>query len=829
LKRYIVHTILFIVVIAIHLIFPCWSQATVLTADTVWEGVVDLTEDILVPAGVTLTIVPGAVIRVSNAESTKTDPEYLSPLVELTVRGVLKAVGAPNAPITFVSAGERKEDAWAGIIIDGGNAYLKACHIESAETAVHLLNGTLELNDSTLIGNRYGLVIQGKETMVHGRGNRVTDNDYGLVTFKGSPEGSGIAAVANNRKKDLLIIPRHDYRPNEVPPGKTGEFSVSRRYGDEVLTGETVWRARVEVNGIVRVPEGSRLVIMPGTVVEFGEKDTNGDGIGENGLLVQGVIIAKGTQDAPITFRSARKKGPRGGWDAINIMNSAGAWNLIENCRIEDAYRGLHFHFSRVAITDSVFTNNYRGIQFQESTVLIRGNRFFANNSAVQGRDSDITFTGNTLYDNFQGINFFRANLIVRNNRIIGSGKEGVRIREGATVFEENLIDGNRYGLLVMDAYFGTFVRNSISNNGEIGFSLKNTDNMEISGNFIAGNGVNGMNIQETRGRISGNLFSDNGERGMGIQSFAGTMEENNFSGNGLFAVDLEGSAGVMASRNWWGGGEPDKVICDKKDDAARGKVDHSEPAGVPYLFSWPLSAIDTNLVWRGDIAIGKAVTVAAGTTLTLAPRTRVLFAENAGLTVYGRIIAKGERERRILFSSITRKEPAAWNEILLEHADGSTFINCVIEYSTWGIHSHFTRLVVSDSLFRHNDGGIRFRSGPVEIRGSFFTDNGIGIRDFRGNAVIAGNVITCNGTGIFVREKGGGLSIRGNNFFANTDYNVRVGDFNDEDVDARENWWGVSDPGATIFDGRQEPGIGIVRYEPHLGEAERLGGMETK
>ena len=76
-----------------------------------------------------------------------------------------------------------------------------------------------------------------------------------------------------------------------------------------MLSGETIWRDTVAVNGIVRVPEGSRLVILPGTIVEFGERDTNGDGIGENGLLIQGVIIAKGTPKAPIVFRSTGKRG----------------------------------------------------------------------------------------------------------------------------------------------------------------------------------------------------------------------------------------------------------------------------------------------------------------------------------------------------------------------------------------------------------------------------------------------------------------------------------------------------------------------------------------
>ena len=781
---------------------------------------------ILVPSGVTLTIAPGTVVRVIGAESSKTDPEYLSPLVELTIRGVLRAEGEKGTPIIFASSGERKESVWAGILIDGGTASLRACHIESAETAVHLIKGTLDLNGATLIGNRYGLVLQGKEAAVRGEGSSITDNDYGLVFLNGAPGASGIARSTGNRKKNTLVIPLKGYRPaDKTPP--LPEQPAARRYGDDVLSGETIWRDRVEVNGIVRVPEGSRLVILPGTIVEFGERDTNGDGIGENGLLIQGVIIAKGTPKAPIVFRSTPGKKQRGEWDAINIMNSAGAWNLIEYCRIEDAYRGLHFHFSRVAITNSVFTNTYRGVQFQEATVLIRGNQFFGNKSAVQGRDSDITFNDNTVSDNFQGINFFRTNLVARGNSITANGKEGIRIREGATVLEENLIDGNRFGLLVMDAYYGTFVRNCLSNNGEVGFSLKNTDNMEISGNFIAGNGVNGMNLQETGGQISGNQFSDNGERGVGIQSFAGTLAENNFSGNGLYAIDLDGSTDVAAPRNWWGGNDPRKVIYDKMNDAAKGRVDFSQPAGTPFLFRWPLAAIDTGITWRGDIAISKTVSVLPGATLTIAPRSRVLFAEGAGLNVKGRIIASGERDGQIIFSSAQKKEAAAWDEILLEHADGTKFSHCLIEYATWGLHSHFTQLAISDTLFRNNTGGIRFRSGPVEIKRSVFADNTVGIRSYRGNAVISHNVITRNVNGIFVREKGGGLTIRGNNLFANTDYNLRLGDFNDEDVDARENWWGSDDPLATILDGRREPGIGIVRYEPYLRERNTVAGEE--
>jgi parallel beta-helix repeat protein len=122
----------------------------------------------------------------------------------------------------------------------------------------------------------------------------------------------------------------------------------------------------------------------------------------------------------------------------------------------------------------------------------------------------------------------------------------------------------------------------------------------------------------------------------------------------------------------------------------------------------------------------------------------------------------------------------------------------------------------VSHCSFKNNYGGIRFMSGPAEIRHSLFEGNHIGIRAYRGDALISENVLTGNDIGIFIREKGGGLTIKRNNLFSNTDYNIRVGDFNAEDVDARDNFWGGASPSETIFDERKEPGIGKVIYEPN-------------
>ena len=175
-------------------------------------------------------------------------------------------------------------------------------------------------------------------------------------------------------------------------------------------------------------------------------------------------------------------------------------------------------------------------------------------------------------------------------------------------------------------------------------------------------------------------------------------------------------------------------------------------------------------------------------------------------------------------------KNPSgSWDEIFIDHANGSVFSNCDFEYATWGIHSHFTQLPVEGCHFNNNYGGIRLRSGPVEIRDSIFEGNSIGIRAYLANASITENVFTKNDIGIFVREKGGGLTIKRNNLFSNAEYNIRLGDFNDEDVNAPENYWGAGNPADTIYDERKEPDIGRVNYEPYLKEPLKIVLTETK
>lgn len=801
----------------IMLILPMYSaEAAVITTDTVWQNEQLVSEDTLIPAGVTLTVRPGTLVKISPAESTKTDPEFISPLTEIIIRGKISIEGTPEAPVRFTNAEPGKGGEWAGLIIDRGDAAVNSCEIAGADSAIYLLDARIEAANITLSGNRYGVTVVGNSKAVINN-SKISGNDYGLVTATANAPILTNTIIKDNRKKDIW----KEEPPKATLSGKAdpppAQIPLARSYKDESLLGDTVWRGRIRVDGNLRIPEGSRLLITAGTVVEFSRKDTNGDGLGENGILIQGALIAKGTKEAPILFRSAEEKRRMGDWDSVNLMNSDKSENLIENCIFEDAYRGIHFHYSAVKVIGSSFSNNFRGIQFQESAVEIRDSNFTANRSAVQGRDSKISFDGNRINNNHLGGNFFRNTLAFTKNHVAGNLKEGLRIREGSALIEGNIITGNRHGMLLSDIYYATVAGNLIANSSESGLAMKSVGNVELRGNYLGRNGANGLSLQEAIAEISGNHFVNNSERGIGITSFSGFISGNSFTGNGLYAIDLESAEDLDARNNWWGGESPAKVVFDKSSDSTRGKV-LSDPALLQApQFTWPVAEFAGHLTIAGDIIIKGQPLIRQDDALAISPGTTVRFTAGSGIMVHGRLNSNGTPQKPVILTAYGEKKAGAWDEIVFEQALDSTISNTVIEYATWGIHGHFTNLVIDHLLAQNNSGGMRFRSGPVLIKNSVFRNNGIGIRSYIGNGVIENNVITANGIGLFVRERGSGLTVRRNNLFANSEYSIRSGDFNTEDIPAAGNWWGEQPPLETIFDGRQEEGIGKVLFEPFL------------
>jgi len=816
-----------IILVLLSSVLVTQADAEVLSEDTNWLGVVELSEDVLVPAGITLTISPGTIVKVQLSENTRIDPEYMSHQTEILVRGTLRIEGTDDEKVVLSTATDKAGEYWAGIIVDGGRVEIKHTNVNSAEAALTLTSGSAVLDHTTITKNRYGLVVQSKKALLHISESLVEKNDYGVMVLdNASFDSDSGSTIRNNAKKDLFeAVPAGtDFAESKyettVPP-------LSVTYKNEALPNYTVWQGRVLIDGQLRLPPEGRLVIMPGTVVEFTKKDTNSDGIGESGLQIQGLLIAKGTPDKPIVFRSAEEVRQLGDWDAINILGSDLAQNIIEYCRIENAYRGLHFHYSNVAVNRTILLNNYRGAQFQESRVSISNSRFYKNKSGVQTRDSEVIFNNNEVFDNLNGGNFFRLNLKASGNIFADNKGEGLRIREGTSLLDHNLFVGNRMGLLVSDAVYGSFEANVMSTNMEAGLLVRNSDNIEITGNAVQTNALNGISLMSSRAAITHNLINANGERGVGIISFDGVITDNNIVDNGLYAVGLESDRDIDAAGNWWGDSDLDKEIYDINDEPGLGRVDYGERKAAPISFNWPLVRIRSDTVWAGSVRVEGQVSVDKGATLNIMPGTVSEFADSySGLLVYGALKAKGQAGKRIAFTSVAGKGPSDWLGIQLEKATGSVIENSDFSYADYGLHIHFVPMEISGCRFIDNNLGIRFRSGPIKLSRSLFTGNRIGVRSFRGNMEIFENEFRNNEIGVFIREGGKGVKIYRNNFTDNERYNLRLGDFDKEDVDARNNWWGTDKPAAKIFDGHQESYIGMALLEPFLETPVEINGL---
>lgn len=181
----------------------------VLQGETVLEGQVVLEGDVLVPAGSTLVIRAGTRVSVRYSDSTKIDPEYLSPATELLVRGTLRVEGSAKDPVRFLPTGVPEGEAvgWAGIIFDraeGGD--LEGLVVRGAETGVWAIASSPTIRTSLFTGCRYGLVADaGSAPQVFA--SRFEDGEGGIYCWRGSAPVIEGSRIAGNEEEGVFADP----------------------------------------------------------------------------------------------------------------------------------------------------------------------------------------------------------------------------------------------------------------------------------------------------------------------------------------------------------------------------------------------------------------------------------------------------------------------------------------------------------------------------------------------------------------------------------------------------------------------------------------------
>jgi hypothetical protein len=172
--------------------------------------------------------------------------------------------------------------------------------------------------------------------------------------------------------------------------------------GNEIIKRDTLWQGTIIVDGMVKLAKGATLWLAPGTRVEFVFRDKNQDGIGDNGIFVNGQLIAEGSREQNIVFTSHSNPPAPASWGEIIIEYSKGS--KFKFCRFEYAHWALHMHFSKVEINQSVFENNEGGLRFRSGPVAIRNNLIRHNKTGLRFIHSQPVIEHNTISQNLTGI-----------------------------------------------------------------------------------------------------------------------------------------------------------------------------------------------------------------------------------------------------------------------------------------------------------------------------------------------------------------------------------------------------------------------------------------
>ena len=412
-------------------------------------------------------------------------------------------------------------------------------------------------------------------------------------------------------------------------------FTINTETGVENKSGTLITQTWTNdktylITNNISVPTGNTLTIEPGTVIKF-----NGNFM----LSVRGTLIADGTADLPIQFKS----NTAGTWDKIffDDLNIDAVADVDGNYLSGSILRFVNIEGNTGGITCTTATPYLSNVNLQGSITCSLGiNPIWLLDSTFMGSAS-FTGTGTAYRNTISGSLSISGAGVAEDNSTgdvlsLGSGFARRNIAGGLTIggsggsLEDNTVSGGDVSLgdsfnVVGNVITGSLTtgnsatvdHNTVSNGMTVGTSAtvtwNNVENASGTG-LTSGTNVtaqynrligNTTGMTATTGLIEHNLIANN--TGMGLQVGAATVRYNTFTGNQGDTIlvqsgnpvtiehnNLEGNTGtydlfvniasginisVLAQNNWWGITDTaliDARIWDYWDDDTKATVNYS-------------------------------------------------------------------------------------------------------------------------------------------------------------------------------------------------------------------------------------------------------------
>ncbi len=177
-------------------------------------------------------------------------------------------------------------------------------------------------------------------------------------------------------------------------------------YRDDLIKEDMVWSGQIFIDGTVKVAKGATLTISPGTDIRFVRKDADKDGLGDAALAVEGRLIAIGSRQQPIRFRSAAENPQPGDWLEIKVDFSQEVH--LKYCEIRDSAYTLHAHFTKGLVEDCTIHHNIDGCRLGQARFVFRNNLIENNQGkGINFRNSTVEVHHNIIRNNGSGVFLF--------------------------------------------------------------------------------------------------------------------------------------------------------------------------------------------------------------------------------------------------------------------------------------------------------------------------------------------------------------------------------------------------------------------------------------
>ncbi|MEX0321331.1 MAG: right-handed parallel beta-helix repeat-containing protein [Puniceicoccaceae bacterium] len=727
-----------------------------IASDTTWDTAGSpwvIIGNVTVPAGVTLTIDPGVIVTVNRYH-------------ELVVQGTLNANGVNGNPVLF-SGSDPSAGWWAGIrIADTGSATLEYCELShggyyNGGTVYKTGSGSLSISNCTIRdSSTAGLRI------LSGFSSLLSENN----TFENN--ANGVQLGLNVSFSDTTSTFSGNTSAQVIADGGTHTENVSW----QLSSGSAI-----TLTSNHTVQEGATLTVNPGTIVKL---------VRYAGLVVDGQLIAEGTQGEPIHFTSSEDDSVGGDsnnngdattgspdwWASIHVRNNGSA--TLNYCRItyggyynaSAVYKlgtgslsirnsilrlnngaGLRLisGFSSFVTENNTFEENTHGVRLGLDTSFSDTTSTFTNNTAAQVLADSGTHTTDVTWELSPAYS-----ILVTGNHTVAAGNKltlqpGLILKFGR--YAGLYIDGTleAMGSVAQPIHFTSSRDDTIGGDSDndggadapfrdwwASVQVRNTGSAVFENCHFAYAGYYdkaGIYMLGTGAlTVTDSSFRETNGAGIRLQNgySSFTSLDNSFHDN-VYGVRLGTSTSFSDTSSTFENNDSAQVLAD--GGSYTGDV------------TWELSP---------DYAIttGGGITITAGSSLTLSKGLILKFPRYQGILVDGTLNAVGTADELIHLTADrddsvggdsnnddanTAPESNWWSSIQVRNAGSAVLEHCHLTYAGYYDNAGVFKLGTGDLSMRHcklsmiNGAGLRLTSGSGNVLSEYnrFQDNTHGIQ----------------------------------------------------------------------------------------------------